>query len=260
MEPCGNAFFRSGKAVEWMEKVSDAHPSAFAPCQTENAQLSLLCLERSLHMSRRFWMVLGIGVSCVLACGEPAGLPTAGVRSLTVPSAASSAVVKQAIAGTLSFVGGGPLAGFRMTPSGRCFFLNAQVFDHFEGDVVGPVTFYEDQRAPCDFSRLTGSGPFVAQVTWNGLTGTIAGQWTTNCKADASQPIGLSCDGTMNARGSDEGSTASSSTSAGPGLVSVPLARNSVRAVRHPQRERRTCYSPRSPLPLLADLTTIPAQ
>jgi hypothetical protein len=155
-------------------------------------------------MTRRFWLVLGVGVSGVVACGEPAGVATAGGRSLAVPTTGSSAaVVKQPITGTISFVAGGSVAGFRMTPSGRCFFLNAQVFDHFEGDVVGPVTFYEDQRAPCDFSHLTGSGPMVAQVTWNGQAGTISGQWTTNCKADASQPIGLSCDGTMNARGSD---------------------------------------------------------
>lgn len=154
-------------------------------------------------MSRRFWMALAVGAVCVVACSDPAGVPSAGVRSLRVPSTASTTVVKQPISGTISFVAGGPVAGFRMTPSGRCFFLNAQVIDHFEGDVVGPVTFYENQRAPCDFSHLTGSGPFVAQVTWNGRSGTISGQWTTNCKADASQPIGLSCDGTMNAPGSD---------------------------------------------------------
>jgi hypothetical protein len=112
-------------------------------------------------------------------------------------------MVKQSISGTISFGAGGPLAGFRMTPSGNCFFYNAQVFNHFEGDLVGPVTFYENERAPCDFSHLTGSGPFVAQVTWNGQSGTISGQWTTNCKPDATQPIGLSCDGTMNGRGSD---------------------------------------------------------
>jgi hypothetical protein len=112
-------------------------------------------------------------------------------------------MVKQSIGGTISSIGGGPIAGFRMTPSGNCFFYNAQVINHFEGDLVGPVTFYENERAPCDFSHLTGSGPFVAQVTWNGQAGTISGQWTTNCKADATQPIGLSCDGTMNARGSD---------------------------------------------------------
>ena len=153
-------------------------------------------------MNGRFWMVLGVGVSCVAACGDPAGLPSSGVHALKPPSAASSAVVKQPINGTISFVGGGSLGGFRMTPSGNCFFLNAEVIDHFEGDVVGPVTFDENERAPCDFSHLTGSGPFVAQVTWDGRSGTITGQWTTNCKADPSQPIGLSCDGTMNGRGS----------------------------------------------------------
>lgn len=152
-------------------------------------------------MSTRFWLSLGVGITAVVACGDPAGIPT-GVRTLNVPSTVSATAVKQPISGTVSLVGGGSLGGFRMTPSGRCFFLNAEVIDHFEGDVVGPVTFDENERAPCDFSHLTGSGPFVAQVTWNGMSGTISGQWTTNCKADASQPIGLSCDGTMNARGS----------------------------------------------------------
>jgi len=154
-------------------------------------------------MSRRSGMVLGVGLACVAACGEPVGLSSAAVQRLKPPSAASSAVVKEPIAGIISFVGSGSLGGFRMTPSGQCFFLNAEVIAHFEGDVVGPVTFDENERAPCDFYHLTGSGPFVAQVTWNGRSGTIAGQWTTNCKPDSSQPIGLSCDGTMNARGSD---------------------------------------------------------
>jgi hypothetical protein len=154
-------------------------------------------------MSRRFWLVLSVGISSVVACSEPAGVPTAGGRSLTVPTTGSSAaVVKQPISGTISSIGGGPIAGFRMTPSGNCFFYNAQVINHFEGDLVGPATFYENERAPCDFSHLTGSGPMVAQLTWNGQTGTVSGQWTTNCKADATQPIGLSCDGTMSVRGS----------------------------------------------------------
>lgn len=154
-------------------------------------------------MSKRIWMTLAAG-GCIVACSDPAGITTRAGRGLTVPTgSAFSANVKTPISGTVSFVGGGALAGFRMTPSGNCFFLNAQVFDHFEGDVVGPVTFYENERAPCDFSHLTGSGPFSAQVTWMGRSGTITGQWTTNCTADASQPIGLSCDGTMNARGSD---------------------------------------------------------
>jgi hypothetical protein len=155
-------------------------------------------------MSRRFLMVLGLGVSYLTACSEPVSVRSAAAHEAGVfGKRLSAAVVKQPIAGTISFMGSGSLAGFRMTPSGNCFFLNAEVIDHFEGDIVGPITFYENERAPCDFSHLTGSGPFVAQVTWDGMSGTITGQWTTNCKADASQPIGLSCDGTMNARGSD---------------------------------------------------------
>ena len=109
-----------------------------------------------------------------------------------------------------------------MTPSGHCFFLNQEVLDHFEGDVVGPVTFHENQRAPCDFSHLTGNGPFTARVTWNGRIGTITGEWTTNCKADASQPIGLSCDGTMNARGSDGLDGAQFHFKWGPGWYPFP--------------------------------------
>lgn len=152
-------------------------------------------------MSRRFW-ILFAGASFVVACSDPAGLP--GSHALRAPTTgAASAQVRQSISGTISLLGGGALGDFRMTPSGNCFFLNQEVLDHFEGDVVGPVTFHENQRAPCDFSHLTGNGPFTAQVTWDGRTGTITGEWTTNCKADASQPIGLSCDGTMNARGSD---------------------------------------------------------
>lgn len=148
-------------------------------------------------MGRQAWIVVG-GVFLV-ACSETSG---PGSGALRVPSQASANVVKQAISGTISFVGGGSSGDVRPTPGGQCFFSNVEVRDRFEGDLVGPVTFYENERAPCDFSHLTGDGPFTAQVTWNGRSGTIEGQWTTNCKADASQPIGLSCDGTMNARGS----------------------------------------------------------
>ena len=152
-------------------------------------------------MRTRFWLVLG--VSCIAACSDPSGVPTTRARTLTVPRTGSlTANVKEPISGTVSFIGGGAPGNFRTTPSGNCFFTDVPVYDHFEGDVVGPVTFYEDERAPCDFGHLTGVGPFVAQVTWDGLSGTISGQWETNCKADPTQPIGLSCDGTMNGRGS----------------------------------------------------------
>ena len=152
-------------------------------------------------MSKRFWVILGVG--CIAACSDPASLASPRSRDLKMPNSASfSANVKQPISGTISFADVGELGKFHVTPSGNCFFIDLPVLVRFDGDVAGTVTIYEDERAPCDLSHLTGDGPFDGQLTWNGLSGTITGQWETNCKADATQPIGLSCDGTMNARGS----------------------------------------------------------
>jgi hypothetical protein len=143
------------------------------------------------------------GISLLSACTDPTGMAPIASRDLAPPArAASAGVVKSAITGTISFVGGGAPEKVTTTPSGQCFFRHAPVYDHLDGDVVGSVTFDEDERAACDFSHLTAAGPFTGQVAWNGRSGTISGQWETNCVADASQPIGLSCDGTMNARGS----------------------------------------------------------
>src|SRR4051794_13509009 len=135
-------------------------------------------------MSRRFWLVLGVGVSCLGACSDPAGIRSDSRGTLTVPTNGSAVVVKQPIAGTISFGGVGSVAGFRVTPSGQCFFLGVDTNDQLEGDVVGSITFHENERGPCDLSHLTGNGPFVAQVTWNGISGTLTGEWTTNCKPD----------------------------------------------------------------------------
>lgn len=146
------------------------------------------------------------GMASVQASGwesEPAGPRNPKTARPTVPNTASSVVVKETIAGTISFDGVGSVAGFRVTPGGQCFFQGVETNSQLAGDLAGPITFYENERAPCDLSHLTGNGPFVAHVTWNGASGTISGEWTTNCKPDASQPIGLSCDGTMNARGSE---------------------------------------------------------
>jgi len=114
----------------------------------------------------------------------------------------ASGVEKAAISGTIQFLGVAPPGRSLVTSSGRCHNWDAPVTTTFTGDVAGVVTFFEQQHGPCDFSDLVASGPFEGQVTWNGRSGTIAGQWTTNCDADSSQPLGLSCDGTTNARGS----------------------------------------------------------
>ncbi len=118
--------------------------------------------------------------------------------------ASRAGMIKQTITGTLQSAPGDVPPGRALTtPSGICHWWDVPVFTYFEGDVEGPVTFHEQEHFRCDFSRLTGSGPFQGQVTWNGRSGIMSGQWTTNCKPDASQPLLISCDGTMNARGSD---------------------------------------------------------
>lgn len=68
--------------------------------------------------------------------------------------------------------------------------------------MVGPVTINEQIHQRCDGGRLVATGPFEAEVTWEGRTGAISGQFTTNCEPDPSQPVGVSCDGVMTARGS----------------------------------------------------------
>ena len=116
---------------------------------------------------------------------------------------AAAGMNKEPISGTLAFVGGAVPARTVTTPSGICHFFDQPVFTDYEGSLDGPVTFYENiHNKWCDYSHLVCSGPFEGVVTWKERTGTISGQFTTNCKPDASQPLGVACDGTMNARGS----------------------------------------------------------
>lgn len=114
---------------------------------------------------------------------------------------ASAGMVKMPIAGTLGYNSESNPGRMLLTPSGICHYWDYPVHDQLDGDVMGPVTFHEQAHMPCDFSRYVGSGPFEGEVTWNGRSGHISGQWQTNCQPDSSTPVGLSCDGTMNARG-----------------------------------------------------------
>lgn len=98
-----------------------------------------------------------------------------------------------------------------ITPSGRCHLFGSPGVFNFTGDVQGMVTFNRRVvNVPCDFGnspgdRLTGSGPFEGDVTFDDRTGMMTGQWTTECRFDPSIPVvGLSCDGVMNARGSGD--------------------------------------------------------
>jgi hypothetical protein len=116
---------------------------------------------------------------------------------------ASAGIKTAAISGTLDFDVNDPRnllpPGRQMTnPDGKYHYWDGDVYDIFAGDVAGPVVFHEKGVVKPDHN-YTGSGPFDAEVTWNHRSGTISGQWTTNCRPD---PITFwSCDGTMNARG-----------------------------------------------------------
>ena len=114
---------------------------------------------------------------------------------------AGAGMNKVDIIGTIESTGSGAAGRSITTPSGMCH-LWKPVFTDYTGDIVGVMTFHEQQHLKCDFSRFVGSGRVEGDVTWNGRDGIISGQWTTNCKPDALQPLGISCDGTMNVRGS----------------------------------------------------------
>jgi hypothetical protein len=130
------------------------------------------------------------------------------IDRVTAPAAAhisgASAVAasKEFISGTITNSVPGIPARVIATPSARCHFFEFPNVTQFTGDVSGTVTFDEHINARCDLSDVVGNGPISGEVTWNGRTGSISGEWTTNCTPDASQVVGLSCDGVMNARGS----------------------------------------------------------
>lgn len=144
-----------------------------------------------------------------------AGLPGSGAINFAGAS-------KNAISGSIDFVGGAAAGRTIVTPSGRCHLFDSPVFTQWRGDVSGTVTFHEQINAPCDFSDVVGSGPFDGEVTWNGRSGVISGQWTTNCIPDPSQPVGLSCDGTLNARGAGGLEGVEFHTKWGPGWYPFP--------------------------------------
>ena len=146
--------------------------------------------------------VMGVGVALVgfvLSCESAPLAAPASERTIT---ASAQAPVWQPISGTMDVVGVGAPGRVLVTPGGECRFTNLPVSTRFSGDVAGVVTFHENNNTPCEGGHIVGSGAFDGSVTWNGVSGTISGQWTTNCKPDATQPAGVSCDGTMNARGS----------------------------------------------------------
>lgn len=151
-------------------------------------------------MNKIFGVAAVFMIVAVTGCGRA---PTAPARDgALVPSqmTASAGVQKQAISGTIGLLGVLPPERSRMTPSGMCHAWEVDEFTMFDGDLQGPVTFHASSHQRCDGTHLVASGPFDGDMTFNGRAGTISGMWETNCKIDESIG-GLSCDGTMNARG-----------------------------------------------------------
>jgi hypothetical protein len=125
-----------------------------------------------------------------------------GGESANGGSSTSAGVVKSQVTGTLLLLGVGAPGRSLTTPGGICHLWDFPVYSEFTGDFSGPVTFLEKQNFRCDFTHAADSGPMTGTLTWRGQTGEVSGQWTTNCKADPTTPVGLSCDGTLNLRGS----------------------------------------------------------
>lgn len=150
-----------------------------------------------------------VGGVVALACNR--GAPTTPEVLVTkgVVAPGQSGVVmsllgmtKEPISGTIQFTGAGAPGRALITPSDLCHLWGVPVSTHFDGDLVGSVTFDEQQHDCLPFAKLVSLGPFEGEVTWNGRSGIVSGQFTTNCLSDPSQPFGISCDGTISARGS----------------------------------------------------------
>ena len=114
----------------------------------------------------------------------------------------ATGVTKEPIGGEIGLLGLGAPDRTVATPGGMCHLFDVPVFTEFTGDLEGTMTVHESIHQKCVGGRLVASGPFEGEITWNERTGMIAGQFTTNCDPDPSQPTGVSCDGTMIARGS----------------------------------------------------------
>jgi hypothetical protein len=114
--------------------------------------------------------------------------------------AQSAGVQKTSISGTIELVSLEPPGRRTVTPSGVIHMWELPEHTQFTGAVVGPVTFHASANRSGDGTHLVSRGPFDGEVTFQGRTGLMTGQWTTNCKWD--EALGnVSCGGIMTARG-----------------------------------------------------------
>jgi hypothetical protein len=148
-------------------------------------------------------VVLGL---VALGCSGPAptapdpGAPTFAPQEEAGTFSTSMAGKKTPITGTLNYVGEGPTLREFTTPSGIYHFWEGDVVTIFDGSIQGLVTFTESGNFHPN--GLSFRGPFKGEVTWNGVTGTMSGMWTTLCTFPDGEPGLPECGGTFNAKGS----------------------------------------------------------
>ena len=158
----------------------------------------------STGMRAPAWLGSAAGLVAMIACADtPVAAPVpGGAPARSVEVAQSLGMQKTAISGTLALVELTAPAPPVVTPSDFCHWFGVREFTAFSGDITGSVIFDGDAKFPCDNTHLRSSGPVEGQVAFQGMSGGVVGHWETNCMMDQSLG-GLSCDGTLNLRGTD---------------------------------------------------------
>jgi len=131
-------------------------------------------------------------------------------------------VTKSAISGTIYIVGVEPPGRTLETPGDICHMWEFIEYVRFTGDVEGELTYNVHSHGPCERDHFTAMGPFEGEVTWNGRTGPVSGQFTTNCEPDPD--LGAACDGVSTFRGSGDLEGVHFKVEWGPGLFSFPYS------------------------------------
>lgn len=153
-------------------------------------------------------LALLLGVALVLSgCDTPASVSPSEQQEVTAVSSQhalpkSDGVEKTSISGEIDLIGVEPPERVLITPGDIRHVWNFLEITEFTGDVEGTVYIDVHSHGSNEGDNFTTMGPAEGEVTWNGRTGTISGQFTTKCEPDASEPTGTSCDGTWNFRGS----------------------------------------------------------
>lgn len=169
-------------------------------------------------------LVVALGVLVIVGCDNVLEVSDSEQSVLSPSLLESQGVNKTPIDGMLQITGIEPAESILETPGGICHAFGLPVHVVYSGDIVGEAVFLEQIHIKCSEVANIASGPIKGVVTWNDRTGTIRGQFTTNCEPDPTQPLGISCDGVMNVRGSGELEGVHFKYDWGPGFPSFPYS------------------------------------